>query len=759
MPGSFRQIRCSAGLAKAFTVLVPIVFCCLIAQDASATQPNIVFIMADDLGVGEIQWYPTENDISEKTADSTDAIPTPSLFALAQGGVRFTNYHAAAPSCSPSRAAILTGRYPAEFGLRAVYSSPSGRGIPQGTPTIASLLKQQANYRTAHFGKWHLGGSFAKNLPPNYGFDESLVRYGDESNDGYLDTVFIHNGDIAGRSVIVPGEHSTKTITDKAIEFIENATADGRPYFLNMWYRGIHDPVDPPGNFPQVVEGGWANTWSVWPNDWADVVSGIPELAHLASLQNHSPTSNAKYRAMMIAQIAWLDYQIGRLIAAIDAADPSGNTLIVFTSDNGAPLRWYASVPGNGITPAAWSPNGNLRGEKRGVFEGGIRVPMIIRWPARNLTAGVTNSELTVGYDFLPTFLAIADIDVSDSDFVGSSFLESLLGAGSMPARTNPLVWEQKNFDSFWGNGTPVGGYDTYTTLDDEQNRYALIDQNLNRKLAADQNTTTKLVAPHLFDLSYIDISQNGETDALDLLPANVETQLQLEAVYRGWRQQVGKLPVAFSASLSTADTTAGCVDVGAENQVAVMEQNELLTFREGDFSFQVQLELDQLPAVTGATIAEHPGSWKMSIYPDTTPDTLMVRLDVIAKNPGLEHPGLPGDIITLESTQACAMPCEFNIGFTVLGIVFSESSIRLYIDGAAVDEFRGNGVATAPHFREVFASGTEAVLLGNDSGGQSAIRGRLIDPRFYSLNLTPDEVAVVMFEQAAAVCETNSCH
>ena len=604
-----------------------------------------------------------------------------------------------------------------------------------------------------------MGESFAINLPPNYGFDESLTpyRYGDK--DGYLDTVFIHNTDLEGRSIIAPGEHSAKTITDKAIEFIEGAEQDGTPYFLNMWYRSPHEPIDPPGNFPQIVGNGKTNTHSVWPQDWADVVADIPELAHLAALQNHSPTSEAKNRAMMAAQIAWMDYQIGRLIEAIDAADPSGNTLIIFTSDNGAPLRSYTA--NTGTSPPTWTPNGALRGEKRDLFEGGIHVPMIARWPAANLNEGTTNNELIVGYDFLPTFLAAAGITtVSGDDFVGVSFMNPLLGSGPLPARFQPLIWEQRNIDFLYS----WSRYDLLTTLDDEQNLYAVIDYGFNRKLVSGREPAHNLfaptqVTPHLFDLTYIDISQDGEADTLDLLPAEATTQAAMETDYRLWRQRVGRLPVEFNLASSTADITDGCIDFEAGEQFAELIHHDLIAFREGDFSFQTQLELDSPPVATGAVIAEHPGSWKMSLLPTATPNSVLVKLDIQAKNAGYERPGLPGDVITLNGTFNCAVPCSANIAFTVLGIVYFESSARLYIDGETVDEFYGNGLS-APYFREVYAAGTETVFLGNNSTGQSPIDGRLIDPRFFTLNLTPAEVVDVMSEQIAVTCEeAASCH
>jgi hypothetical protein len=223
----------------------------------------------------------------------------------------------------------------------------------------------------------------------------------------------------------------------------------------------------------------------------------------------------------------------------------------------------------------------------------------------------------------------------------------------------------------------------------------------------------------------------------------------------------VGVLPLDFNEANTNADTTAGCVDVMAADQVAELEHNDLFAFREGDFSFQTLLELDAPPAETGAVIAEHPGSWTLSLFPGATPGNLLLRLEVRAKDGGIIRPGLPGDLLTLEGPLACASPCSANIAFTILGLSYAKSSARIYIDGVMVDEFHGNQANknTPPNIKEVYATGTEAVILGNDASGTAAIQGRLVDPRFFSMNLTPDEVAVVMAEQDLNICAESSCH
>lgn len=733
-----------------------ILFVATLWADKLNAAPNIVFIMVDDLGFGELQWYPEQADISTLSATTSDAIQTPSLFALAKGGVRFTNYHSAAPVCSPSRAAILTSRYPAEFGLRDVYSSPSGRGLPAGVPTIASLLSELAGYSTAHIGKWHLGGAFAEKLPVYYGFDQSLVRDGHEVVDGYLDTVFIEDADIAGMHVLEPGKHSAETMTNKAIEYINTASATGSPYFLNLWFRAPHSPLDPPGNFPQATpESSYTpNTLSQWPEDWATIAAVTPQLAELASLQNHSPTADAKKRAMYIATIAWLDYQIGRLVEAINTHDPSGNTLIVFVSDNGANKKPWAN--GTGSTPGTWLPNGQLQGSKGNVFQGGINVPMLVYWPAGGLPAGAVNNEFVIGYDFLPTLLDAANLSVSSSNFVGVSFLDNLFGQGAFPVRTNPLIWEQKNFNGGWGRT------DTFSMLDDEQNRYAVRDPILNRKLVYEQNSLTKLVEPYLFDLAGFGIAQNGEVQSLiPQLDDGGEAILQqgiMNADYRAWRQQVGTIPNVFDFSATTAVTEDLCIEFSESDHVAKLEDNELYSFREGDFSFQTRVELDELPGSMGATIAEHPGSWQLSLETDGS-DSVLAQLEVVAKNAEpVDLPGLPGDTVTLSNSFACSVPCSFNIGFTLLGIVYGEPSIRLYLEGNSVDEFSGNS-RVSPYIREVYASTSDTVRFGNGANGQSALQGRLVDPRIWSLNLTPAELVQSMYQQNQVACDFGGCH
>ncbi len=717
---------------------------------AFADPPNIVFILVDDLGYGELQWYPEQPDISGRDAASDDAIQTPNLFQLAQEGVRFRNYRSAAPVCSPSRAAILTSRYPQEFGFRDYLRRDTGRGLRAGTPTIASILKEQKGYRTGHFGKWHLGVVQQRHLPTAFGFDESLVRYGEELTEGYKNTVFIRNDDFEGKGVVVENEHNTATITNEAISFNESAVASGTPYFANVWYQAPHNPLDPPADFPEQITGYNPKPFSNWDLSWSDFVAGIPELSHLAYLQQHSLTSDAKNRAMYIATIAWLDYQIGRLLARIQELDPAGNTIVIFSSDNGAPNKPYAS--GTGESPANWWPNGQLRGHKSNVFDGGIKVPLIISWPAANLAEGSASDAFVLGYDFLPTLLEAADVPTGTGDFVGVSLMHALSGLGPMPERTAPIVWEQKSFTSFWGKS------DTQTTLDDEQYRYAYWDSAVNRKLVADRESGA-FILPHLFDTAHFPAGSVDETAEADMFLSELLNVAQLEQQYRNWRQSVGLIEVPLDEAETTAQIDGYCIDLDGGNAVAEYEHDERFLFREGDFSFQAQLELDAYPSDYGVIIAEHPQSWSLALAPGQQIGQVDIQLNLRGRDTSIvEFPGQPGDLISIGGSVECVVPCTMNVAFTLLGITGSETSARLYVDGIPLAEFRGNGKAW-PDFSEVFADEFSPLRLGNNGSGSAGFPGKIIDPRFYLLSLTPVEVATVMGEQDAIVCDSGGCH
>ncbi len=365
---------------------------------AKAEPPNLVLIVADDLGWGDLGCYGSE--INE----------TPHLDALAAGGLRFTDFHSGGAMCSPTRASILTGRYPQAFGeiFDGALSGTTQRelGLPLGSVTIAEVLREQG-YATGCFGKWHLG--YEPDLfPTRQGFD---VFRGLASGDGDYHTHIDRSGnpDWWSDEELAPEEgYTTELLTRHALTFIE-ANRD-RPFFLYLPHLAIHFPWQGPDD-PAQREAG---------KSWHEDKWGI-----IPDPENVAPHVKA--------MIASLDASVGKIVAALRDHGLEKNTLVVFTSDNGGYLTY-------GKKFRNISSNGPWRGQKTEVYEGGHRVPTLFSWPGR-IEAGVTN-DLAHTNDFFPTFarLAGADFDALPLDGIDLSLL--LFEGTALPDR--PLFWRTR---------------------------------------------------------------------------------------------------------------------------------------------------------------------------------------------------------------------------------------------------------------------------------------------------------------------------
>jgi arylsulfatase A len=329
-------------------------------------KPNFVVILADDLGYGDIEAY------------GTKAIRTPHLDRLAQEGVRFTEFYASASVCSPSRAGLLTGRYPVRTGVSYVifaseisfahrvnlaltriatrlgmsdFHDSFVNGLPDSEITIAEALKV-AGYTTGMVGKWHLGdySHDRKYLPTRHGFDfyEGIPHSNDE-----FPVAYWRNEEQVTPNVGLDQEHLTADFTKAAIQFIE-ANKD-RPFFLYVAEKDVHVPFFPSKDFKGKSAAG--------------------------------PFGDATEE---------LDGSVGEIIKALDSRGLRENTLVLFTSDNGA---WF-----DGSTQG-------LRGRKGMPFEGGQRVPMIASWPG-TLPAGARVDAAAMNIDFFPTLLGLAGLDL-----------------------------------------------------------------------------------------------------------------------------------------------------------------------------------------------------------------------------------------------------------------------------------------------------------------------------------------------------------
>ena len=357
--------------------------CCILTGIVhAAAKPNIIWIMADDLGYGDLGCYGAED------------IPTPHIDSIAASGVRCETFYAAASTCSPSRASILSGRYPHELGIGGALMGEGG--MPGDVVTIAEILKS-AGYTTGLIGKWHLGYE-GDMLPNRQGFDSFYGHRGGKIDYfTHRDTAQKIPGSKEGKhdfyeneKEIFPEGYSTDLFTDRAVSFVEEHKQE--PFFLFLSY-----------NAPHYARPG---------------VLQAPE-SYRKKFDQPNPN---KQRPIYAAMVNCMDDGIGKLLEAVKRNGLDDNTLIVFVSDNGGD-------PSNG------GYNTPFSGMKWSLKEGGIRVPMIIRWPGK-LPAGKTNREIVHMIDMLPTMVAAADLTVPPAAQVrGSDMLPVLKGEATAPER------------------------------------------------------------------------------------------------------------------------------------------------------------------------------------------------------------------------------------------------------------------------------------------------------------------------------------
>lgn len=325
------------------------------APPAIERPPHILVILADDMG-----WADLGHDGSQ--------IDTPNLDRLAQEGMKLTRFYASAPMCSPTRAALLTGRYPHSVGMPELASqTPRGKvpilALAHEAITIPEALKP-AGYRSIVVGKWHLGFTEA-DRPSAHGFDEFWGSLLGTPNFWQPKETY-HN-----HTPIKVHGHYTDGLSDKAVEYVRAHDVQSGPLFLYLAYNAPHYPLEAP-----------------------------PELV----LKYRRRFPDRGFFAIHAAMIDQLDTGIGRVLAALQERGMAENTLVVFTSDNGP----SAEPPALGPEGADYS-NGPLREWKFSTHEGGIRVPFLARWPGR-IPAGVVRHEPGIMMDLLPTFLAAAGV-------------------------------------------------------------------------------------------------------------------------------------------------------------------------------------------------------------------------------------------------------------------------------------------------------------------------------------------------------------
>jgi arylsulfatase A-like enzyme len=347
-------------------------------------KPNILFILSDDMGYSDIGCY------------GGQFAPTPNLDRLAREGIRFTQYYSPSPICSPSRAGTTTGMFPARWNITSFLQTRAGnRGCEQAdfldpaAPSLARTLKA-AGYATGHFGKWHMGGGRDVTNAPHfaaYGFDEHAGTW--ESPEPHPDITATNW--IWSPNDKVKRWDRTAFFVDKTLDFLRRHK--DQPCYVNLWPDDVHTP-------------------------W------VPSQERLG-LYPSGPQDERKFRAVLDEY----DRQMGRLFAGLKELGLDDRTLIIFASDNG-PLPSFRG-----------SRSGGLRGSKLSLYEGGTRLPFIVRWPGHVPDGRVDDQTVVAGTDLFPSVCAIAGVGLpKDVAFDGEDLSGAWLGHPATRAKT--LFWE-----------------------------------------------------------------------------------------------------------------------------------------------------------------------------------------------------------------------------------------------------------------------------------------------------------------------------
>lgn len=384
-----QQVLNRFDIVRIICVLSVVCVFVVVAQRRNAAvaddRPNIILLLADDLGYGDLSCF------------GSPAVRTPNLDRLAKEGMKCTRFYAGSAVCSPTRASVLTGRYPLRFGITKHFNDVN-RWLPESATTVAELLKD-AGYNTGHVGKWHLGGLHVdeqgKRLnnqpgPRQHGFDFYQTQIEQQPLRGLMGrertlfrqggTVLIRNDQRISDDDPYHSKHLTDANGDFSVELIEKFSADDKPFLINLWWLVPHKPYEP------APEPHWSRT----------AEDGISDDQH-------------RFRSM----VQHMDAKVGQILDTLDQLSISDNTIVLFTSDNGAAFEGFIH---------------DLKGGKTDLHDGGLRVPMLVRWPEA-IPAGQTSDAFGHTNDLLPTFCQAAGVELpGDLPLDGLSLLPHLKG-------------------------------------------------------------------------------------------------------------------------------------------------------------------------------------------------------------------------------------------------------------------------------------------------------------------------------------------
>jgi len=374
-------------------------------------KPNIIYILADDLGYGDLSIYGQKK------------FKTPNIDKLAKSGLIFTQHYSGSTVCAPSRSTLMTGMHTGHTVVRGNKEiQPEGQyPIPDNTYTIAEALKK-AGYQTGAFGKWGLGYPGSEGDPTSQGFDTFFGYNCQRLGHNYYPRHLWSNND----SIVLTknkgknkGTYAPKLIHDKTLDFIEQNKE--KPFFAYVASIIPHAELIAPEETIKKYRGKFE-----------------PEKPYVGTddgpnYRNGPYESQKEPNATFVAMIEILDNQVGEIVKKINDLGLQNNTIIVFTSDNG-PHRE------GGANPKYFNSNGKFRGFKRDLYEGGIRVPMMVSWPGM-IAPNSTTDHISAFWDVFPTFTDIVGID-TPKNLDGISFLPTLLGKYNQQKKHEYLYWE-----------------------------------------------------------------------------------------------------------------------------------------------------------------------------------------------------------------------------------------------------------------------------------------------------------------------------
>lgn len=370
---------------------------CLAGNSFAAERPNILLIFADDLGIGDVSCYGSE-------------IATPNIDSLARAGTKFDAFYVAAPVCTPSRFALMTGRYPQRShdkmmtALMFLGQRDDTRGIRPDEQTVAEFL-QRAGYRTALIGKWHLGHGQPEFSPSQHGFEYTYGTHGGAVD--YYTLKYGNKPDWYRNDVALEEKgYATDLIAADAVRWLKEQKAD-KPFFLYLAFTAPH----------------YGKGWDEEKKDVTNILQSKPEdrerFKHIAD----------ERRREFAGMVGAMDDGIGRVLETLRAQKLDQNTLIVFTSDNGGDPRYGGN-------------NRPFRGQKNQVWEGGIREPCLMVWPGK-IKPGSRISDPATTLDLFPTFCELAGVTEKPAISDGQSLVSLLVDGKPLPERD--LFWRQPN--------------------------------------------------------------------------------------------------------------------------------------------------------------------------------------------------------------------------------------------------------------------------------------------------------------------------